>query len=360
MKILIDIGHPAHVHFFKNMIRALMSRGHEIALVTKDKEVTIDLLKKFGFDYINLGKPGKGLSGKAWGLISFDYQLYKIAQKIKPDLFVGMASPYLGHVSRMMHKPYVSFWDTETADLLIFLSYNFVDTICTPACFLKTLGNRQVLYGGYKELAYLHPHQFTPDPSVLDEIGLSKNERFIIVRFISWAASHDVGLKGISNPIQIIKELENFGTVFVSSEKITDKKLDNYRLKIAPEKFHSLLSFAQLYFGEGGTIATEAAILGTPAIHIESDSNGVATGYSSGNFRELRDKYGLMFFYPDEKPALNKAFEILSDSKSKLEWKKKREKLLKDKIDVSAWMTDFIENYPESFYKYKKEKRTSK
>jgi len=358
MKVLFDIGHPAHVHFFKNTIRALMSRGHEITIVTKDKEITIDLLKKFGFDYINLGKPGKGLSGKAWGLINFDFQLYKIAQKIKPDLFVGLASPYLGHVSRMMHKPYISFWDTESADLLIFLSYHFVDTICTPACFLKALGDRQVLYEGYKELAYLHPKQFTPDPSVLDELGLSKNERFIIVRFISWAASHDVGLKGVRDPVQMIKMLEPFGRIFISSEAIPDKKLEKYQLKITPEKFHSLLSFSQLYIGEGGTITTEAAILGTPAIHIESDSHGVATGYSSGNFRELRDKYGLMFFYPEEKEALRKAVEILKNPNSKLEWQKKRENLLKDKIDVVAWMTNFIEDYPESFYQYKNKNRT--
>jgi hypothetical protein len=360
MKILIDIGHPAHVHFFKNTIRALKSRGHEIAIVTKDKEVTIDLLKKFGFDYYNLGKPGKGLSGKAVGLLSFDYQLYKIAQKVKPDLFVGMASPYLGHVSRLIRKPYISFWDTETADLLIFLSYHFVDTICTPQCFLKPLGDRQVLYEGYKELAYLHPHQYTPDPSVLDDLGLSKNERFIIVRFISWAASHDVGLRGVSNPVQMVKELEKYGRVFVSSEKTPDKKLDEYRLNITPEKFHSLLSFAQLYIGEGGTIATEAAILGTPAIHIEADSHGVATGYSSGNFQELRDRYGLMFFYPDEKTALNKAIEILDDPHSKSEWQKKREALLNDKIDVTAWMIDFIERYPDSFLQYQKMHRASK
>jgi len=360
MKLLIDIGHPAHVHVFKNTIRDLRKKGHEITIVTRDKEVAISLLEKFGLDYINLGKPGKGLIGKAHSLIYFDYQLYKIAKKVKPDILVGMGSPYLGHVSKLIHKPYISFWDTENAKLLTWLTYSFTDTICTPSCFLNNLGNKQVKYDGYKELAYLHPQQFTPDPSVLDELGLSKNERFIIVRFISWAASHDVGLKGIGDTVHMVQELEKFGRVFVSSETIPDKKLEKNRLTITPDKFHSLLAFSQLYIGEGGTIATEAALLGTPAIHIESDSHGVATGYCSGNFRELRDKYGLMFFYPNEKEALSKAIEILSDPDSKLEWQKKRENLLKDKVDVTAWMTDFIERYPESFYQYKKDNRVRK
>ncbi len=357
MKILIDIGHPAHVHVFKNAIRDLREKGHEITIVTKDKEVTIDLLKKFGLDFINLGKPGKGLFGKAHSLIYFDYKLYKIAKKVRPDILIGMGSPYLGHISRLIHKPYISFWDTENARLLTWLTYSFTDTICTPSCFLNELGNKQVKYSGYKELAYLHPQQFTPDPSVLDELGLSKKERFIIVRLISWAASHDVGLKGMIDPVQMVHELEKFGRVFVSSETIPDKRLEKNMLKITPEKFHSVLAFSQLYIGEGGTIATEAAILGTPAIHIESDSRGIATGNSSGNFRELRDRYGLMFFYPDEKAALNKAVEILSDPESKSKWQKKRDILLKDKVDVTSWMTSFIENYPESYYNLKKDSR---
>ena len=115
------------------------------------------------------------------------------------------------------------------------------------------------------------------------------------------------------------------------------------------EKIHSLLYYAQLYIGEGGTMATEAAILGTPSIHIESTSSGIATGEFTGNFLELRDKYGLLYFYPDQDQALEKAISIMDDKNAKNEWQKKREKLLEDKIDVTAWVTDSIERYLESF-----------
>jgi len=353
MRILIDIGHPAHVHFFRHAIHALKDHGHEILVMTKDKEVTIALMEKYGMPFINLGKPGSGLRGKAYGMIVFDYRVLSIARQFHPDILVGLGSPYLGHVSRIIRRPYISFWDTENASLLLILSYPFVDTICTPACFLKALGKRQVQYAGYKELAYLHPNHFRADPSVLEELGLSPDERFIIVRFISWAASHDVGLRGVKDPVTMVRELEHYGRVLVSSEKKIDGINERNMLKISPEKFHSLLAYAQLYVGEGGTIATEAAVLGTPAIHIESDSHGIASGNTSGNFRELRDRYGLMFFYPDEENALKKAVELLSNPDSKAVWQKKRELLLKDKIDVSDWMTRFIEEYPESFHRYR-------
>ena len=46
--------------------------------------------------------------------------------------------------------------------------------------------------------------------------------------------------------------------------------------------------------------------------------------------------------------ALQKAEEYLSSDTAKSEWKSKKEKLIEDKIDVSAFFTWFIKNYPES------------
>ena len=358
MKILINIGHPAHVHFFKNTIRNLENKEYKIGIITKDKDVALDLLDTYGFTYINLGKSRNHMLSKAYALITFDYRLYKIAKIFKPDLLVSLGSPYMAHISRVIRKPHISFEDTEGARLIIWLTNPFTDTICTPSCFKKKINSKKhVKYDGYHELAYLHPNYFNPDPTALEDIGLSENDNFIILRVISWGASHDVNLRGIDKEAELdfIKSLERYGNVFITSERKLDARLEKYRLKVPPEKIHSLLHYAQLYIGEGGTMAAEAAILGTPSIHIESTSSGTATGEFSGNFLELRDKYGLLYFYPGQNQALKKAISILEDKNSKNEWQKKREKLLKDKIDVTAWMTDFIERYPESFYEYKEQ-----
>jgi predicted glycosyltransferase len=45
MKLLIDIGHPAHVHVFKNAIRELRKKGHEITIVTEDTVVANGILE---------------------------------------------------------------------------------------------------------------------------------------------------------------------------------------------------------------------------------------------------------------------------------------------------------------------------
>jgi len=43
MKILIDMGHPAHVYFFKNTIWELEKRGHQVKVTARDKDVTTEV-----------------------------------------------------------------------------------------------------------------------------------------------------------------------------------------------------------------------------------------------------------------------------------------------------------------------------
>jgi len=68
-----------------------------------------------------------------------------------------------------------------------------------------------------------------------------------------------------------------------------------------------------------------------------------------GNLIELEQKYGLIYSYNDQYSAMKKAIELIQKPNLKEEWKKKKEKMLKDKIDVTEFMVWFIENYPKSY-----------
>jgi len=349
MRIQIGIGHPAHVHFYKNFIHEIRNRGHEFSIVARDKEVTIYLLKHLGFEYELFARHKRTLYGKFLEIPVNDYIFYKKYKKFRSDLFTGINDYCSAHVGWLTQKPSVIFTDTEGVKFGDLSTFPFATKICTPSAFLEDLGKKHVRYNGYHELAYLHPNYFTPDPGIFDDLGVSKQDKFIVVRFISWAASHDIHLRGIekSSVMDFIKKLEDYGRVYISSEGTPISKLKPYLISIPPEKLHSLLYFASLYIGEGGTMAAEAAILGTPSIHVEADARGQPTGSFCGNFLELRNKYGLLYFYPDQDQALEKACNILDNSDSKNEWGRRREKLLKDKIDVTAWMVDFVEQFPE-------------
>ena len=343
MKILVDIGHPAHVHLFKNMIWDLESNGNEVLITVRDKEITRNLLDAYGFEYKCIASYHKTMVGKMINMFRRTLKLYQIAKKFNPDVMVGVSNLHIAHVGKLIKKPSVIFTDTEHAALQNVLTFPFATAICTPSCFKEDLGKKQVRYKGYHELAYLHQNYFKPNPEVLDEIGLSKDGTFIILRFVSWSASHDVGQRGIQNKIELVRELEKYGKVFITSEGKLEGDLEKYKIKVSPEKLHDLLYYATMYIGEGATMATEAGILGTPSLYT---SSLVGT---MGNFEELENKYGLVYSFRDSNQAFEKAIELLEKENLKKDWQNKREKLLNDKIDVTAFMTWFIENYPESF-----------
>ena len=342
MNILIDIGHPAHVHFFKNFIREMENRGHKIVVNTVNKEITLDLLEAYNIEYILYGKRSNNLLGHFVELIKRDYQIYKIQKKYDIDIIVGISDMFGAHVSKITKADSIVFTDTEHAKIINILTQPFASIICTPSCYQIDIGKKQFPYNGYHELAYLHPNHFCPDSTVLDELGLTENDPFIILRFVSWNASHDVGQHGISDKVGLVKKLENYGRVLITSEGTLPKELQPYQIQVSPDKLHDLLYYATLYVGEGGTTAAEAAVLGTPSIFVSSLAG------TMGNFIELEETYDLLYSFTDSDAALFKAREILQNPARKEAWRIKFEHLLKDKIDVTAFMVWFIENYPQS------------
>jgi len=347
MKILIDINHPAHVHLYKNFARVMQGKGHKILFTCRDKEFEIELLKTYDFDYKSFGRKYISKIGKIWGLIEFDTKEFIEGLKFKPDIFLSHGSMYAAHAAFVLKKPHISLEDTFNFEQIRF--YKPFTNAILIADYENPMKNdpKSVKYAGYHELAYLHPNRFTPDKSVLNEIGVNENEPFVLFRFVSWKATHDYGHKGISleNKLKAIIKFEKFGKVFISSESELDDELKPYKIAIQPEKIHHLTAYSSLMFGESSTMAEEAAILGIPSIFIFNNSTIYTT--------HLEDKYGLMFnfseSYSDQEKAIQKGIELLQTSDIKSEWQKKRQKMLSEKIDVTAFLVWFVENYPESF-----------
>jgi len=343
MKILFNIGHPAQVHLFKNPILNLEKNGHKCKITTIDKDVPLYLLNAYNLNYEVVGKSKNTIVSKGIELPKIEKQLYKITRFFKPDILIGgVGNVYVAHIGKLTGKPSIVFDDTEHAKIEHFLMDRFVDVVCTPSCYKKDLGKKQIRYNGYHELTYLHPNYFIPNSSVLDEIGLSKDKTFIVLRLVSWAASHDVGQHGIRNKLDFVRELEKHGKVLITSEGQLPKELEKYKIKVSPEKIHDLLYYASLYIGEGATMAVESAILGTPSIYISSLVGKM------GNLVELEQKYGLIYSYTEPHKAIEKAVGLIKNPNLKKEWQNKKDILLKDKIDVTAFIVWLIENYPES------------
>lgn len=346
MKLLIGISHPKQVYMFKNLIMTMHLKGHEVKVVVVEKEISEYLLEKFDIPYELIGKNQKTIFKKLINLPMWEYRTLRIVHKFRPDIFIGQALPHFAHVSALYRKPFIVFEDTEHVNNLHKLVLPFASAVITPDCFKKDLGKKQIRFNGYFELAYLHPNNFKPDPSILNYLNLRNGDKFIILRFVSWHAIHDVGQNGLSFEMKqkLVKELEKYGKVFITSEKELPEEFESYQITVGPEMMHNLLTYATLYIGEGATMASEAAVLGTPAIYI----NNLRTGYID----EEERKYGLIFTYSDVEKSyedvIRKAIELLKKDDIKATWAEKRKILIGDKIDTAEFMADFVENFPDS------------
>ncbi|WP_349681002.1 DUF354 domain-containing protein [Methanosarcina sp. UBA411] len=342
MRIVICMNHPGHVHLFKNFIWSMRKRGHEIIIAATEKDVSFKLLDNYDFNYINLGSYGTSLMQKLVNLPIIDLRLYKEVKKFGPDIFVGMGSILAAHVSFLLRKKCVIFEDTEHSTEQIRLYLPFTDVVCTPSCFKDNLGKKQVRYNGYHELAYLHPNYFTPNSNVLRELGLKENDVFIILRFVSWNATHDHGHTGLTfeDKRNAVNELSKYGRVFITSEKPLQKEFEKYRITVSPEKIHDLLYYATLLYGESATMASECAVLGTHAIFCD---------YAGRGYTDEEEKYTLVYNFHDEntmgKDSLVKASELLNDPNIKQKSREKSKKLISEKIDVTKYMVEFVEKY---------------
>ena len=332
--------HPAHVHFFKNFIKIMVKKNHEIYVTSRDKEVTNFLLKKYKINSLSISSIGNDLFSLGFELLIRNSKFLGIAQKIKPDLLMGIMGPTIATVGKILKIPSFVFYDSEFAKMTNNFVYPLATKVITPSCYKNYIGDKHITYNGFQELAYLHPNYFKPDPSIKEFLGLGKNEVYFILRLVGWKASHDIGHKGLSLPHvrDLIKKLEDYGHVLVSSERpIINKK---YQLKISPEKFHSLLYYAEMYIGEGITMASESALLGVPSVLISPLVGNIGT-------LENLESYGLANNFSESDKAIEKITELLGVSDLKKRWQLKRDKMLTEKVDVTKFMVDLVEGFEQ-------------
>lgn len=351
MRVLVDIGHPAHVHLFKNFIWEMERKGHIILVTARNKDVATQLLKAYDIPYIPVGKKGMGSLNLVKEWIFRDIEITRIARKFNPDILMGVLNPATAHAARLLGKVSITFTDSEPEiakyPIADTLTLPFTDVILTLSSVRHDYGKKEVRINSYKELASLHPVRFKPDPGVLGIAGLSPEDDYALVRFVAWGAYHDVGQGGLTQDDKraLIGELEQSCRVFISSESPLPLELEKYRLPVPPERIHDFLHYAKIFVSDSQTMTTEAALLGTPAVRC----NSFVGKNDMGNFVELEHQYHLIYNCKDGSSVRSKVRELLRSPNLKGEWIQRREPLLQEKTDLTAFLVWFIENYPKSF-----------
>ncbi len=340
MVVLVDILHPAHVHFFAPIRTQLLAQGHRVIVTVRDKEIAAVLLQRMDipFTLISRQKAGLRLIGE---MLIRTGKLLRICRKEKPDLLMGIMGPSIAVAGKILRISAWVFYDTENAWITNWFAYPLAERIYTPECYGgKTRGN-QIRYPGYHELSYLHPSRFEPSRTVLQQCGLKPDDPFIVVRFVGWAASHDIGEKGLTADQKraIVSTAATFGKVYITSESKLPADLAQHALPGPPEIIHHVLAFARLFIGESATMASEACVLGTQAVFISDTGRGYTT--------EQEQRYGLVRCFTRRQlgEALSFVKHNLSDAQAGGKTKRAHQQLLAERIDVTEYVMNQIHEF---------------
>ncbi|MBM3456492.1 MAG: DUF354 domain-containing protein [Bacteroidetes bacterium] len=343
MKVLVDVGHPGHVHYFKNVWKTLRDRGHEFLFIAREREVISQLLNSYNIRFLNRGKGGDSKLGKLLYMLYADAFILNASIKFKPDLLLSFGSPYTAHVSRLINVPHVALNDTEHTDVVHKkFTYPFTDTIITPHNYQHKLGPKQIRINCTIEYFYLHPKFYRPDISIYQLLGISPKTKYAIVRFVSWNAFHDTNQLGLtlSQKRDIVSLLKQKYKVFISSERAIEPDFEAYQIKIPPHRMHDALAYASIFVGESGTMASESAMLGTPVVYINS--------LPLMCYLLMEQEYGILKHFSSGDGVFDYIVQIFQNDYLKEEATQRRDKMLSGFINPTEFLGWFIENYPKS------------
>lgn len=339
LRIAIDILHPAHVHFFRNFYFAMSERGHELLVTAREKDRATELLEHYGIPFLRLSTAARGSVRQAVEFGTRTAHFIYAARRFHADVLAGIMGPTIAVAGKVLRRPAWVFYDTEFASATNRWVYPLAQKVITPECYQGSVGSNHVAYPGYHELAYLHPDRFIPDPDRVRAAGIDLASPFTVVRFVGWWATHDRGEVGLTSEqkVRAVRELQKFGQVVISSESNVPAELQPFVYRGAVEDIHHLLACASLYVGESATMASECAVLGTPAVYVATTGRG---------YTDDQVTFGLVhdFRHTQFDQALDRTRQLLANLDDTRDAAiQARKELLATRIDVTSYMIDLFE-----------------
>jgi predicted glycosyltransferase len=153
---------------------------------------------------------------------------------------------------------------------------------------------------------------------------LDPAEPYVVFRLSAWEALHDFGQRHLSHGqiASLVLALRQHARPVVTAESRMPEDLLPFASRVPVEHSLDLLAFAALYVGEGGSMAAEAACLGTPAIFMSP----VRCGY----IRLLQRRYGVIEQTTDAERIQRRAVEWLTDPEAQRDFQRGHRSLLSD------------------------------
>jgi len=279
LRIIIDILTPKQCMLFSKLSEKLMQRGHEVFNVSRQYRDVINLLKLKGLEAKIIGKHGgKELASKLKASAQRILELAAYFEEVDPDVAVSFSSPEMARVSYGLGVPHICINDSPHAEAVARLTIPLSAKLLGPKVIPKRVW---VKYGicmeKIRQYDALDPwvwlKDFTPDETVLRELGLATSKPILTFRPEEEFAAYLIGKTGGKTIISVIKR------ILMERDDVQIVAIPRYieQIEALHEAFEdkiiichssidgpSLLNYTSIFIGGGGTMTTEAALLGVP------------------------------------------------------------------------------------------------
>lgn len=345
MKLIFELRHPAHYHHFSYAVTLLREHGHDVKILAVDKDILLRLLEENNEAYILTGKNRPGLWSKVVEIWKQTIRTKKIFRAFHPDIAISRASIPMTMACLFSKTKSIIFMedDFNTIWMNALLPLMITNAVVTPGVVrVGPFKKKRIAYNGYQKTAYLHPKYFTPDIHKANTVILPSEKNFII-RLSALKASHDIHRTGITDALAtaLTAILREKGNVMISAERVIPEHLKKYILHIPVSNIHHIMYFADLLISDSMSMSMEAALLGLPNIRINNFET-VST------LNELEKNYQLTKWIAptDRNMIIDTVKAYINNDILHEVYQSNRERLFKEKTDVTAFMVELIEHFP--------------
>jgi uncharacterized protein len=276
LRVWVDLTNTAHVVVLRPLVELLEAGGHEVHLTARPLSHTVELLEDWGHPFTVLGAHGgTSRAGKARAAADRVARMLRFGRGRGFDAALAHGSTDLPIACRLLRVPNTTMFDYEWAVAQHSVNCRMADRVLVPEAIppqrlrrYGARGRKLVRYPGLKEEYVLHG--FTPDPAVLDALGVDRGRPLAVVRTAPSYALY-VGGSGQALLPRLLAHLDGQGAQVVVLPR-TPAQADEVRALglpgvVVPARAvdgRSLVSFADALVSAGGSMNREAAALGTP------------------------------------------------------------------------------------------------
>ncbi len=274
--VWLDALTPKQARLMGVFAEALRSSGIDVVPTCREYEYTVGTFRLLGIEPAVLGRHGGGeLGGKLRADVERMRLLARFVEEREPDLLITYPNPSATRVAFGLGIPILMFNDTPHSVPACRLSCPLASTLVYSEFIPRRLMERFVLkewtrvrrYRGVEELAWVL--RFKPDPGILEELGLEEGGYILVRPEERKAAYYGEGPVLVELAVSLARK--GHMVVVLPRYREQAEALKGVANIVIPEDAvdgPSLEYYAAAVVTGGGTMAREAALLGTPGINL--------------------------------------------------------------------------------------------